>query len=256
MMDDYKWLEEGRRRVEGWGKEIVEKRLDTGDLMGIGAGTEASAGRGGRGGRGRGAGQGNGGRGDSTAGREGTRGRGRGGKGTPYDRSEHNSNSNNDRGRGRGRGRGGTNSNGRGRGAGRDSAGDPREGHQKADANPEFDPEFMDSKLDNPPQIPINAEGYLPNEISEALNGSSANIHPPLAKATSTTTPTSTPGIPKPALVPIYAQTVPLPSKLRPTSSTLGNSPASIPSGNPVAPGGGKTLGLGLGYGSGSDEDD
>jgi hypothetical protein len=256
MMDDYKWLEEGRRRVEGWGKEIVEKRLVTGDLLGIGGGVEASGGRGGRGGRGRGAGGGTAGRGDSVAGREGSRGRGRGGKATPYDRSEHNNNSNNDRGRGRGRGRGGTNSNGRGRGTARGSAGNSREGHQEANVNPEINPEFGNSTADNTPQLPTNTEEHQPNKTNESLEDSSSNIPTPSVEASSTTTPTSTPGIPKPALIPIYAQTVPLPLKLRTTGSTLGNNPASTPLVNPVAAEGGKTIGLGLGYGSGSDEDD
>jgi len=255
MMDDYKWLEEGRRRVEGWGKEIVEKRLDTGDLLGIGAAAESSGARGGRGGRG-GRGRGNGGGDETVAGREGSRGRGRGGKATPYDRAEHNNNSNSDRGRGRGRGRGGTNSSGRGRGGGRGSAGGSREGHHDADGDLAIKPEAEDLKAINSPQPPSSTEVLQSINTSEPLNDPSGDTRTSSAEAQPTSNPASIPEIPKPALVPIYAQTVPLPPKLRPTSSTLGNNTAAGPIGSSPAVGAGKTLGLGLGYGSGSDEDD
>lgn len=44
MMDDYTWLEEGRRKVEAWGKEIGEKGLDKENITGAAGG---DSGRGG-----------------------------------------------------------------------------------------------------------------------------------------------------------------------------------------------------------------
>ncbi len=52
FLDDYKWLEEGRRKVEGWGKEIDERKLVS--PQGQGQGSGSSGMRGNIRGRGRG----------------------------------------------------------------------------------------------------------------------------------------------------------------------------------------------------------
>lgn len=74
MMDDYKWLEEGRRRVEGWGKDLLDKGLLPSE----------DGGRNGANGRGRGRGRQDG--GARSAGRAKGLGRGRGKRPGPYDR--------------------------------------------------------------------------------------------------------------------------------------------------------------------------
>jgi hypothetical protein len=232
MMDDYVWLEEGRRRVEGWGKEIIEKGLDKTGIV-----DDARAAMGIRFGGDRGRGQGQ------------DRGRGRGrGRGQsvqhPYRET----------GRGRGRGRDGNVSTGGRRGAPshRDDGG--RGGRSEG---------REDRGRGTRTRGAHSGDGHRPSVVHDSVNVEApasvqhdSSVHRDQAQDRNlieTALPTPVPNtivaqntVPKPIPTPIPAapqvfdQTIPRPSKLTHISAPA---PAQL------------ARGLALAYGSGSDSE-
>lgn len=218
MMDDYKWLEEGRRRVEGWGQEIVDKGLDRTGIVEdarIAAAMKAGEGRG----RGRGRGRGQ---------QDGGRGRGRGGKSSasgrvgagPYE----------DQGR-RGEGK-----NDRGRGAGRGCRGRGSEGHKGSDPRPGSST-GKDAENEQGPPIPVAPPSVILDAaapVTMSHNDSNPTIPFSLPPEVAVNAARTIAVTPQPA---VFDQTIPRPSK---SASTQ---PAQA------------VKGLALAYGSGSDSD-
>jgi hypothetical protein len=252
LMDDYKWLEEGRRRVEAWGKDIVDKGLmDPASLAEAQRETEAGGSRGGRG-RGRGRGRGTGGKSSRVA-------------STPYDEPQPRD-KNANRGRGRGRGRGGSNHDGgshHDRKPTNDQPGSSRDDQnsEQKDEPSSTEIEAITASTDTstttpaaPPITPLTiSHSATPTDTQPPANPSTDHPHTSADSQKTPSAPRTT------AVLPEFTQTIPLPPKLRKpvipaTAADTSTIPPTIGTGRGTLVG--KGLGLGLGYESDDGDDD